>query len=161
RQLQELLGTWGIEVQALARGIDPRNVMPDRQAKSIGAEETFEHDLHDRPSIERQLLAQAGRVASRLCSEKLLGRVVVVKLKYSAFSIQSRRVTLTEAIGDTDSIFQVARALLKRFELDKPVRLTGVSVAELCTESSRATLFAEPLDEKRRRLEHVSNQIAD
>jgi DNA polymerase-4 len=161
RQLHTLLGTWGIEAQALARGIDPRNVFPDRPAKSIGAEETFEHDIGDRTSLERHLLAQAGRVARRLCHEQLLGRVVVVKLKYADFTIQSRRKTLPEAVGDTDSIFEVACSLLARFDMKKPVRLTGVSVSDLCTESSRAPLFPEPVAEKRRKLEQVTAQITD
>jgi DNA polymerase IV len=161
RQLNNLLGTWGVEAQALARGIDPRNVFPDRPAKSVGAEETFEHDIRDRASLERHLLGQAGRVARRLCHEQLLGRVVVVKLKYADFTIQSRRTTLPEAVGDTDSIFEVARSLLDRFDLVKSVRLTGVSVADLCTESSRATLFPEPAAQRRRKLEQVTSQIAD
>jgi DNA polymerase-4 len=161
RELSELLGTWGIEAQALARGIDPRNVNPDRPAKSIGAEETFERDVFDRDKLEHHLLEQAGRVARRLCHEQLLGRVVVVKVKYADFTLLSRRTTLAEAAGDTDTIFQVARMLLSRFPLDKGVRLTGVSVAELCTESSRRALFAEPVDERRRRLEKVSSLITD
>jgi DNA polymerase IV len=161
RELATMLGTWGIEAQALARGIDPRNVNPDRPAKSVGAEETFEHDIRDRMRLEHHLLEQAGRVARRLCREQLLGRVVVVKVKYADFSIQSRRTTLGEAVGDTDSIFEVACALLSRFDLETPVRLTGVSVADLCTESSRRRLFEEPVSERRRKLEQVSALIAD
>jgi DNA polymerase-4 len=84
-----------------------------------------------------------------------------VKVKYADFIIQSRRRTLGEPVGDTDSIFEVACELLSRFELDKPVRLTGVSVGDLCTESSRARLFEEPADERRRNLERVSARIAD
>jgi len=161
RALSTMLGTWGLEAQALARGIDPRNVEPDRVAKSVGAEETFERDLTDRTSLERHLLEQAARVAHRLCREELLGRVIVVKVKYSDFSIQSRRVTLHEAVGDTDSIFQIARDLLSRFDLDRPIRLTGVSVGGLALEEARARLFAEPIGERRRKLEQVSGKIAD
>jgi DNA polymerase-4 len=161
RELHTMLGTWGIEAQALARGIDPRNVNPDRPAKSVGAEETFERDIADREKLEHHLLEQAGRVARRLCSEQLLGRVVVVKVKYADFTLLTRRTTLAEAVGDTDGIFQIARALFARFPLDKPVRLTGVSVAELCTESSRAELFPERAGERRRRLEKVSALITD
>jgi DNA polymerase-4 len=161
RTLEGMLGTWGLEVQALARGIDPRNVNPDRLAKSIGAEETFEKDISDRKRLERHLLEQSGRVAGRLCREELVGRVVVVKLKYADFSIQSRRVSLGEPVGDTDSIFEAARRLLARFDLDRSVRLTGVSVSDLSTQSSRARLFEEPADDRRRKLEAVTAKIAD
>jgi DNA polymerase-4 len=161
RRLESLLGTWGIEAQALARGIDPRNVCPDRLAKSVGAEETFERDIADKKRLERHLLDQAGRVARRLVQEQLRGRVVTVKLKYADFSIQTRQRAVPEAIGDTDSIFQVACELLARFDLAKPVRLTGVSVGDLCTEASRKSLFEEPTGEKRHKLEEVSAMIAD
>jgi DNA polymerase IV len=161
RRIESVLGAWGLEAQALARGIDPRNVVPDRPAKSIGAEDTFDRDLRGSAALERHLLAQASRVAARLCREHLLGRVVVVKLKYADFTVQSRRMTLGEPAGDTDSIFAVVRTLLARFDLARPVRLTGVSVADLRAESTAATLFGEPEGARRRRLEQVSAQIAD
>jgi DNA polymerase-4 len=161
RRLEEVLGAWGLEAQALARGIDPRNVVPDRPAKSIGAEDTFERDISGREGLERHLLGQASRVARRLCREQLLGRVVVVKVKYSDFSIQSRRTTVVEPVGDTDSIFATVRGLLDRFDLSRPIRLTGVSVADLRAETTTATLFGEPEGARRRRLEHVSLEIAD
>src|SRR5438046_837729 len=40
--LQRRLGDAGRELWSLAQGIDPRPVVPDREAKSIGAEDTFE-----------------------------------------------------------------------------------------------------------------------
>jgi len=161
RRLEGMLGTWGLEVQALARAIDPRNVNPDREAKSIGAEETFDEDIEDQARLERRLLEQAARVAGRLCREELVGRVVVVKLKYADFSIKTRRLSLGEPVGDTDSIFEAARELLARFEPGRPVRLTGVSVSHLSTQSSRARLFIEPEDDRRHRLEAVTTKIAD
>ena len=52
---------------ALARGEDPRDVVPDEAARSIGAEETFERGPRRRARrSSRELLAQAGRVARRL-----------------------------------------------------------------------------------------------
>jgi len=107
-----MLGTWGLEAQALARGIDSAKRRTQPGGEIVGAEETFERDLSDRASLERHLLEQAARVAHRLCREELLGRVIVVKVKYSDFSIQSRRMTLHEAVGDTDSIFEIARESL-------------------------------------------------
>jgi DNA polymerase-4 len=161
RRLETVLGAWGLEAQALARGIDPRNVVPDRPAKSIGAEETFDRDIRGREGLERHLLEQTTRVARRLCHEHLLGRVVVVKVKYADFSIQSRRTTVVDAVGDTDTIFGIVRALLGRFDLSRPIRLTGVSVGDLRAEATAATLFGEPQGARRRRLEQVSAKIAD
>ena len=68
---------------------------------------------------------------------------------------------MPEPVGDTDSIFAVVRVLLGRFDLARPVRLTGVSVADLRAEATAATLFGEPEGARRRRLEQVSAEIAD
>jgi DNA polymerase-4 len=152
---------WGLEAQALARGHDPRPVVPNREAKSIGAEATFEHDIVDRARLERHLLEQSARVARRLCHEGLQGRIVVLKLKFADFTLLSRRTALPEPIGDTDSIFEVAKQLLDRVSDRRAVRLTGVSVSGLCRAETARSLFAEPRLERRRSLEQLTARIHD
>ncbi len=44
RRLEATLGSWGGEVARLARGEDEREVVSEREAKSIGAEETYDED---------------------------------------------------------------------------------------------------------------------
>ena len=73
----------------LARGIDPRGVDPEREAKSVGAEQTYEHDLASADAIARSLLAHAERVAQRLHKSGLAGRIVTVKLKYADFTLRT------------------------------------------------------------------------
>jgi DNA polymerase-4 len=155
--LERTLGAWGAEVQRLARGDDPRAVDPDGEAKSIGAESTYEEDLHDRASIERTLLAHATRVAERLTAEGLAGRTVTVKLKYADFTSVSRRTTLPEPVSDTQSIHEACRAALDRFELGRQgVRLTGVSVSGLGEAGAgQRALFADPTKQRRERLEQA------
>jgi DNA polymerase-4 len=114
---------------ALARGEDPREVIADEEAKSVGAEETFDHDLRDRTAIERALLEQAGRVGRRLRAHGLAGDVVTLKVKYADFTLVTRRVTLPHPTDDDGEIWSAARAQLARVDLDRAVRLTGVSVS--------------------------------
>jgi DNA polymerase-4 len=160
-RLESLLGSFGPGARKLARGEDDRPVVPDREAKTIGAEETFEDDLTERADLEARLLDQAARVARRLGKAGLSGRVVAVKLKYSDFTLQSRRVSLPEPVSDTDSIYQTARAQLDRFELaGRRVRLTGVAVADLVAGTPRL-LFEDPEVEKRRRVQRTVDAIVD
>jgi DNA polymerase-4 len=160
-RLESLLGSFGADAQKLARGEDDRPVVPDREAKTIGAEETFEDDLTERVDLEAHLLDQAARVARRLGKAGLSGRVVAVKLKYSDFTLRSRRVSLPEPVSDTDSIYQAARAQLDRFELaGRRVRLTGVAVADLVVGAPRL-LFEDPEVEKRRRVQRTVDAIVD
>ena len=95
--LERILGAWGAEVRELARGIDVREVEPDRDAKSIGAECTYEEDLTTKEAIGRTLLAHAARVAERLTEAGLTAGAIVVKLKYADFTLLTRRKTLARA----------------------------------------------------------------
>ena len=160
RQLEMLLGTWGHQVRALARGEDDRDVDPDGLAKSIGAEQTYEVDLTARAAIERTLLDHAQRVGQRLVEESVSARVVVVKLKYADFTLKTRRVTLPEPVMDSASIYEAARALLGEFARERQgIRLTGVSVLGLHEGPPPRTLFADERVLRRRKLEELMVQV--
>lgn len=155
--LERVLGAWGAEARRLARGIDARDVVPDREAKSIGAECTYDEDLATRDAIARSLLAHASRVAERLTEERLAAGVLVVKLKYADFTLLTRRMTLPEPASDTRTLHDAATALLARFPLDGArVRLTGVAAHDLRPAGgAQATLFPDRSAERRRSVESV------
>ena len=160
--LERLLGSWGIEVGRLARGEDAREVVPDAQAKSIGAEETYEEDLTGAEQIAPTLLDHAGRIARRLIRAHLSAHTVTVKVKYADFTLRTRRATLPEPVQDTDAIHRAAVELLTRVPLEgRRVRLTGVSVSGIAEGSPAPTLFRDERAEKRRRVEEVAARIAD
>lgn len=162
RVLERALGTWGREVRELARGIDDREVVPDREAKSIGAEETYDEDLTDRAAIERTLLAHSVRVARRLHEAGLFAQRVTVKLKYSDFTLKTRQARLPEPIADATSLFEAARELLDRFVIaGRRIRLTGVSAGDLSTGVAQPTLFSDPKRERRRAVESVVAELRD
>ena len=153
-RLERLLGSWGREVGALARGIDEREVEPGREAKSIGSEQTFEEDLLARDRIRTALLAQSTRVAARLVEGALSASRVTVKIKYADFRSVSRQTTLGEPASDTDTIYRAACELLERFELDGArVRLVGVSVSSLTEAGSSPVLFPDERAARGRKLE--------
>lgn len=160
RVLEAALGVWGLAVAELSRGIDHREVEPDREAKSVGAEETYDEDLTDRRAIERTLLAHAVRVGRRLHEGGVFARRVTVKIKYSDFTLKTRQVRLPEPVDDATSLFEAARALLDRFPIaGRRVRLTGVSASELSEGVAQPTLFVEPERERRRALEAVTAEL--
>jgi DNA polymerase-4 len=149
-------------VARLARGEDDRDVVPDGLAKSIGAEETYEEDLVGRDAIAPTLLQHAGRVARRLVRAGLAGHTVTVKVKYADFRVRSRRVTLPEALRDTDAIHRAAMDLLARMPLEgRSVRLTGVSVSGLVDGRPEPALFPDAGAAKRQRVEELTARIAD
>jgi DNA polymerase-4 len=161
-QLRDLMGSWGLEVRQLARGIDPREVVPDRDARSIGSEQTFERDLRKAADLERQLLKHAQEVARRLTHQKLLARIVRIKVKYADFSLRTRQRQLPEPVMDTDSIFAVARDLLRELPPNRlGIRLVGVSVAALSGGADQVELFPDAREERRKRLQRVAVELGD
>jgi DNA polymerase-4 len=160
--LRRAIGSWGTEVARLARGLDSRDVVPDGLARSIGAEQTYEHDLVGAEAVAQTLLEHAARVARRLVRCNLCARNVAVKIKYSDFTLRTRRTTLSEPVQATDAIHDAAVSLLSRVPFEnRRVRLTGVSVSGLAPYAADRTLFPDVQTDKRRCLEEVAIRIAD
>ncbi|MCY1076450.1 DNA polymerase IV [Archangium lansingense] len=140
-------GASGRHLWELAHGIDPREVVPDREAKSVGAEDTFDEDLTGMEALSPHVHSQALRVARRLRRAGVKGRVVQLKLKFGDFTLITRRTTLPSPTDDGQTLYRVAKELLEKAHEDKPVRLTGVSMQELGTgggEVRQLGLFTEP-----------------
>lgn len=130
--LSARFGKAGFYLHRSALGLDDRPVVPEREAKSVGNEETFATDLLDQTLMRQELLALATRIGARLRSHHQKGRTVTLKVKYSDFKQVSRAVTLAEATDDALVIFQRARELLPQTEAGRrPVRLLGISLSNL------------------------------
>jgi DNA polymerase-4 len=142
--LERRLGPGGRDLWEQAHAQDPRPVVPDQEAKSIGAEETFDDDLAGAEALAPHVHAQALRVAHRLRRAGLCARVVQLKLKRADFTLVTRRTTLDEPTDDGQRIYREAAALLAR-EPPIPTRLTGVSAQGLvAAEAPQLGLFAPP-----------------
>ena len=162
-RLERVLGSWGASVRALARGDDTRPVVPDREAKSIGAEETHEQDLTTREEISRALLAHAQRIAQRMTRAGVAARTVTVKLKLADFTLLTRQTTLDEAAADTLAIHVAACDLLSKFPLKPgaPVRLTGLSLSGLEMRGAAPVLFPDKDALRRQKLEDLARAVSD
>ena len=121
----------GAHLAALARGEDPDPVTPNRQAKSLGHEETFSHDLVDPDELERHALRMAESVATMLRGASTSARTITVKVKFKDFSLQTRSHTLGRPIATGGAVGQVAAALLAGIEPGEGIRLLGVSASGL------------------------------
>jgi DNA polymerase-4 len=160
--LERTFGRWGPTMARLARGEDDREVIPDRLAKSIGAEQTYEEDLVGAEAVAATLLEHSSRVARRLLRAEVSARTVTVKVKYADFTLVSRQLTLLEAVQDTDAIHNAALAALARVPLEgKRVRLTGVSAGGIEDGPPQPTLFGDPRAAQRRAVEDVTARLAD
>jgi DNA polymerase IV len=128
-RLEARLGALGVHLWELAQGIDQRPVVPWRDPKSIGAEETFGRDTRDVERLRATLLAQADRVAAELRSAGLLGRTVTLKLRFSDFRTVTRRGTGDTPTADGSEIFRRVWTAFSRVPCTQAVRLIGLSVS--------------------------------
>jgi DNA polymerase-4 len=121
----------GRHLHALAWNRDPRPVVPDREVKSIGHEETFPTDLVDRAVLGAEVAQLADRVAQRLRAASRAGRTVQLKVRYAGFRTITRSRTVPRATDLGADIGRVARGLLDGVPVEEGVRLLGVSVHQL------------------------------
>jgi DNA polymerase IV len=156
--LEARLGSMGPWLHDLANGIDAREVEPDTQAKSVGAEETFDDDLEGEellPFIHEQAL----RVGARLRRAGVKARSVHLKVKYADFRVQTRQETLPLATDDGREIYETAARLLTKMEA-RPIRLTGVHAGDLGEGAPQLGLF-DTQRKKRERLNQSLDAIAE
>jgi DNA polymerase-4 len=120
-------GNWFYEI---ARGIDRREVAPERVTKSVGCEDTFAYDLHDLSEMDSELSELAGRLAERLGKRDYRGRTITLKVTYGDFKKITRSSTQDEYVNDKATLQNVAVSLLRNTEAsERPVRLLGISVS--------------------------------
>ncbi|MDC3960298.1 DNA polymerase IV [Polyangium jinanense] len=156
-----LLGKLGPHIHALATGHgDDRPVVPDREQKSLGAEDTFEEDLQGIAALTPHIHAQALRVGRRLRRAGLVARVVVLKIKLSDHTLVTRRTTLDEPTDDGQILHRAALALLDGLPMSRRVRLTGVAAHELSRGGGQLALFDQGA-QRSKRLNQVLDRIAD
>jgi DNA polymerase-4 len=144
--LWRVFGRHGNAMRERAAGIDDRPVEPNREEKSLSAEQTFAVDLRDAAALGRHLLHLADRTATRLRAHALLAATVTVKIRRGDFATYTRQKRVLPPTQETAIIAATAQILLHewlRSQPDAAVRLLGVGVGQL-TVARQADLFSGP-----------------
>ncbi|MFJ8039947.1 DNA polymerase IV [Kitasatospora sp. NPDC096147] len=142
-ELVQLLGrAHGVGVHRMSLGLDERAVVPDRDAKSVSVEDTFEVDLADRGRVLREIDELTARCVGRLHASGRSGRTVVLKVRRFDFSTITRSETLRSPTDDAVVIAETARRLAQQVDITGGVRLLGVGVAQLA-DFTQEDLFAQ------------------
>jgi DNA polymerase-4 len=121
----------GQSLHQLARGLDDRAVVPERETKSVSVVGTYETDLTDRSLMAGLLTRQAAGVAERLRKHGLSGRTVTIKVRLHDFTTLNRSITLPAPTDRTATLARLARGLLEDLDTSGGVRLLGVGVSGL------------------------------
>jgi len=120
------------------RGIHNSEVKPQRIRKSLAAERTFFENLSSEVFMLEKLNNIAAEVEKRLKKSNVAGKTITLKIKYSDFTLQTRSKTLPYFVSNKTIILETAKSLLYQEKMKNSVRLLGISLSNLNTDSSSA-----------------------
>ncbi|HUF97858.1 MAG TPA: DNA polymerase IV [Ilumatobacter sp.] len=125
----------------LAMGRDNRDVEPEREAKSIGHEETFEFDVYEQAVLRSEMVRLADAVAARLRRQQLGARTFTLKVRFDGFRTVTRSTTLGSSVNTAPEIVAALDPLLAALDVSVGVRLLGVSSSNFGEAASQMSLL--------------------
>lgn len=131
REAARRFGEDGPSLAARARGEDARRVTPEREAKSVSAETTFEADLRTPAELERPLWRLCEKLGRRLAEKDLAAAGIVLKLKTAGFETRTRNTRLARPTRLPETLFAAARPLLAKEATGTAFRLIGIGAQPL------------------------------
>ena len=138
--LEEHFSKSGLHFYNIVRGIHNSAVKPNRIAKSVAAEHTFNENLTSEIFMVEKLERIAAELENRLKKHNISGKTVTLKIKYSDFTTQTRSKTLPYFIADKGLLLETAKELLFQERMKESVRLLGISLNNLNTEIKKTVV---------------------
>jgi DNA polymerase-4 len=136
----------GTSLWRLARAIDDRAVVSERETKSLSVEDTFDHDITDRGTLSSIVDTMSRRVTARLQRNGWSARTVTLKARRHDFETLSRSSTFTSPTDSATAIADTAARLLAGIDVAGGLRLLGVGVSGL-TDWVQPDLFEQHVSE--------------
>lgn len=136
-QLKALLGINGLRLKERANGIDHRPVDPEAAAefKSIGNSTTLPRDVSNQQELLEILEHLSEKTALRMKRKKVFAALAGITIRYHDRHTITRSKKLLNPISTKEEIFQESKCLLLKNWNGDPVRLLGVTVADLVERS--------------------------
>ena len=158
--LMRRFGTEGLRLARLARGVDARQVSPERETKSVSAETTFETDIAAFRTLERRLWGLSEKVSARLKAKEIAGQTITLKLKTADFRLRTRARSLAAPTQLAAKIFAAGRDLLAREAQGTRFRLIGIGVSALGSPADADPAdLVDPQGERSKAAEHAVDRL--
>jgi DNA polymerase-4 len=130
--LIQQFGKMGHHFYCIARAIDHRPVTPNRVRKSVGSETTFEQDLTEFTALAEAVEPLIDSVWTYCERTGVLGRTIILKVKYADFTQITRSRSLVSLVTDKATLKRITIELLQLIRpLSQGIRLLGVSLSSL------------------------------
>jgi DNA polymerase-4 len=137
-RLEEVFGTHGLRIHALASGADDSPVRAARHAQSLSREATVQGDRLDWAVVGEQLQRLARDLAEELQRQGLAAGRIALRLRFLDTGTATRSQSLAVPLATAAEIQAAATRLLDRVEsAGRPVRGVGVQLARLAPAAER------------------------
>jgi DNA polymerase-4 len=161
-ELARAYGAQGVRLSRLSRGLDDRTVSPDRPAKSVSSETTFNEDISDPDELARILWRLSETVSRRLKKAGLSGRTITLKLKTAGFRTLTRSHTTGAPTQLADRIFEDGERMLRDVADGTEFRLIGIGVSEFGADApDTLTDLIDPRPARRAAAERAVDAVRD
>ena len=154
--LQPIVGNQAQRIYRLSLGQDNRPLEVRRRPQSVGNEHTYSHDLTRDAEVDEQFRLLANEVSWRLRQNRLMGRIITIKIRYTSFKTITRSLTL-HSIGtcseeqlyfSAKKLYFSAKKLYNKSRGHEPIRLLGLTVSQLQAYQVQGDLFSEDEETK-------------
>ena len=134
-ELTRMFGKAGNYYYEICRGEDNRAVEPSRERKSVGAEDTFLHDIYREEELESELMKTAAKVWERALKDQVKAKTLTLKFKYADFEQHTRSKTLEPWFDSEIRFLEESKKLLKaEGGFAKGIRLLGLTLSNFLHE---------------------------
>jgi DNA polymerase-4 len=157
RFLETILGKYGRHLHEKAHGLDPSDVVPHSDRKSISTENTFHHNISDRQTLENILVSMTEELSGKLRRENMLASCLAIKVRYANFETHTQQEKIPLTAAEHILIPGVKNLLKRAWNSHRPVRLIGVRLSNLCSGSYQINLFED--NEERIKLYQAMDKI--
>ncbi|MGR9268144.1 DNA polymerase IV [Rhizobium leguminosarum] len=125
-------GKSGPYFHGIARGIDDRQVKPNRVRKSVGAEDTFMVDIHSFDPAWEGVRPLIEKVWAYCDTNEISAKTVTLKVKYANFTQITRSKTTAMPFASFAVLEDAVNSLLRPiFPVSRGIRLLGVTLSSL------------------------------
>lgn len=130
--LNNIIGeSWAKEIIDRIHGIDDRPVKEYAERKSYGRETTLEEDTDDRTIIFGILEKYLFKIQKKLEEKGLMPRTLTIKIKYFDFDHFTKSHSMEYNTNDIRILRETLILMFENLELEKPVRLIGLTFSNL------------------------------
>ncbi len=166
--LTKRYGIVGSRLKEMGQGIDDSPVVPveeDEQVKSVGHSMTLPKDVESRAEILKRLLQLSEMVGRRARKYGMAGRTISLYVRLGDFySNFQKQTTVSSPISLSDDIYHASVRVFDSMGIDRPIRLLGISLSNLCGHAGQQISLFESDRKKElmtKAMDAVNNRLGD